>query len=65
MDYTELLAKQGVLEKIYNRERREYKLKKTREEKARVKALIQIKKAGVLLGDAVKINPLIQENKIG
>jgi hypothetical protein len=57
MDYTELLAKQGVLEKIYNRERREYKLKKSREEKARVRALIQLKK--------INDNPQIQENKIG
>jgi len=39
MDYTELLAKQGVLADIYNRQSREYKLKKNREEKARAKAL--------------------------
>ena len=58
MDYTELLAKQGILAEIYNRQKREYKNKKAREEKARQRALIQIKKAGVLLGDAVKINPL-------
>jgi len=57
MDITELLAKQGVLEKIYNRERREYKLKKNREEKARVRAIIQLKK--------INGNPQIQENKIG
>jgi len=57
MDYTELLAKQRVLDKIYNRERREYKLKKNREEKARAKALTQLKK--------INANPQIQENKIG
>lgn len=65
MDFTELLAKQGILAEIYNRRKREYKTKKAREEKARAKALRQIKKAGVLLGDAVKINPLIKGNKIG
>lgn len=59
MDYTELLAKQGILAEIYNRQKREYKLKKNKEEKAREKASRQIKKAGVLLGDAVKINPLM------
>jgi hypothetical protein len=39
MDYTDLLAKQRVLADIYNRQSREYKLKKNREEKARAKAL--------------------------
>lgn len=37
MDYTELIAKQGVLADIYNKQRRDYKLAKNREEKQRVK----------------------------
>lgn len=57
MDYTELLAKQGILAEIYNRRKREYKTKKAREEKARAKALRQLKK--------IDSKPLIQDNKIG
>lgn len=37
MDWTQLIAKQGILADIYNKERRDYQLAKNREEKQRVK----------------------------
>lgn len=49
MDFKELLLKQGELGEIYNRQRRDYKTKKAREEKARARTLRQIKKAGVVV----------------
>jgi len=49
MDWKELLLKQGELSQIYNRQRREYKLKKNREEKARERTLRQNKKGGVIV----------------
>jgi len=47
--FKELLAKQWLLAEIYNRRKREYKLEKNREEKARARTLRQNKKGGVIV----------------
>ena len=47
--YKDLLAKQGELAEIYNRQRREYKTKKARAEKARARALRQLKKLAEII----------------
>ena len=46
--FKDLLAKQGLLAEIYNRRKREYKFKKDRDARARMKASRQIKKASII-----------------